>query len=296
MFRKSLASAGLAIALSLTGASALAQDAGAWQSVKKAGVLRCGAAVAPPYVMHDPKTGEYSGFFSELCRNFGEKVLKVKVEFVDTTWDNIVAGLQSNKWDLSMALNDTPEREKAIAFSAPATDYNVTLVYNKNNPKNLERRARHRGHRQAGRDRRGHVGRGAGQGHHGRAQTGSGDAPARQRRDTPRADVETRRPARGRQHHQHAVDRSTSRLGRGDPAEPAARTAGSRIRHPQGHARRRCRPAQHVSRRAGEVGERRQADQDIRSGDARIEQVTSVRLAPHVGEIHVFCSNHDCPA
>lgn len=114
---------------------ARADDANAWQSVKKAGVLRCGAAVAPPYVMRDPKTGAYSGFFSELCRGFAQNVLKVKVEFVDTTWDNIVAGLQSDKWDLSMALNDTPEREKAISFSAPATDYNVSLAYNKNNPK-----------------------------------------------------------------------------------------------------------------------------------------------------------------
>ncbi|MGU7774803.1 substrate-binding periplasmic protein [Burkholderia sp. MR1-5-21] len=106
-----------------------------WAGVKKAGVLRCGAAVAPPYVMRDPKTGTYSGFFSDLCRDFGQNVLKVKVEFVDTTWDNIVAGLQSDKWDLSMALNDTPEREKAVAFSAPATDYNVSFVYNKHNPK-----------------------------------------------------------------------------------------------------------------------------------------------------------------
>ncbi|RZF23648.1 transporter substrate-binding domain-containing protein [Paraburkholderia sp. UYCP14C] len=124
----------LAAALSMF-AVAPAQADDAWQSVKKAGVLRCGAAVAPPYVMRDPKTGDYSGFFSELCRNFGEKVLKVKVEFVDTTWDNIVAGLQSDKWDLSLALNDTPEREKAVSFSVGAIPYNVSLVYNKNNPK-----------------------------------------------------------------------------------------------------------------------------------------------------------------
>ncbi|MGF6652436.1 polar amino acid transport system substrate-binding protein [Paraburkholderia youngii] len=117
------------------GIPAHADDASTWQSVRKAGVLRCGAAIAPPYVMRDPKTGEYSGFFSDLCRSFGRDVLKVKVEFVDTTWDNIVAGLQSDKWDLSMALNDTPERQKAISFSAPATDYNVSFAYNKNNPK-----------------------------------------------------------------------------------------------------------------------------------------------------------------
>lgn len=125
----------VAIASLGAGAQVRAEDTGTWQGVKKAGVLRCGAAVAPPYVMRDPKTGEYSGFFSELCRDFGQNFLKVKVEFVDTSWDNIVAGLQSEKWDLSMALNDTPERRKAISFSAPATDYNVSFVYNKNNPK-----------------------------------------------------------------------------------------------------------------------------------------------------------------
>jgi len=85
--------------------------------------------------MRDPKTGEYSGFFVDLCREFGERVLKVKVEFVDATWENIVAGLQSDKWDLSMALNDTPQRRNAIAFSMPATDYSVSFAYNKNNPK-----------------------------------------------------------------------------------------------------------------------------------------------------------------
>lgn len=106
-----------------------------WANVKKEGVLRCGAAVAPPYVMRDPKTGTYSGFFADLCRDFGQNVLKVKVQFVDTTWDNIVAGLQANKWDLSLALNNTPERAKAISFSSAASNYEVSFVYNKSNPK-----------------------------------------------------------------------------------------------------------------------------------------------------------------
>lgn len=106
-----------------------------WARVKKEGVLRCGAAVAPPYVMRDPKTGNYSGFFSELCRDFGQNVLKVKVQFVDTTWDNIVAGLQAGKWDLSLALNNTPERAKAVGFSTGASNYEISLVYNKSNKK-----------------------------------------------------------------------------------------------------------------------------------------------------------------
>ncbi len=115
--------------------SAQAADAGLWSEVQKAGVLRCGAAVLPPYVMRDPATGKYSGYFAELCRDFGERILKVKVEFVDTTWDNQVAGLQSGKWDLSIALNQTPERALAVAFSAPATTYEISFLSNKDNPK-----------------------------------------------------------------------------------------------------------------------------------------------------------------
>ena len=118
-----------------TSSTTYAQDANTWQSVRKAGVLRCGVATSPPYTMKDPLTGNYSGVFPELCRDFAEKVLKVKVEYVDTTWDNIVAGLQSDKWDVSLSLNDTPERRKAISFTEPVIDYSVTLAYNKNNPK-----------------------------------------------------------------------------------------------------------------------------------------------------------------
>lgn len=117
---------------------AQAAEGSLWQDVQKAGVLRCGAAVAAPYVMRDARSGDYSGYFVDLCRDFGERVLKVKVAFVDTNWDNLVAGLQSNKWDLAMALNQTPERALAVAFTVPATDYQVSLLVNKDNPKLAE--------------------------------------------------------------------------------------------------------------------------------------------------------------
>lgn len=133
VIRQSLICAGAVSGL-LLGMSAQA-DGGTWKEVKEAGVLRCGVAVSPPYTMRDARTGEYSGVFSALCKGFGENVLKVKVEFLDTNWDNIVAGLQSSKWDMSLALNDTPERRKAISFSHAAVDYSVTFAYNKNNSK-----------------------------------------------------------------------------------------------------------------------------------------------------------------
>ncbi|MBB4570806.1 substrate-binding periplasmic protein [Rhizobium leucaenae] len=125
----------LALMGGLSATAAYAQTAdGYWQGVQKAGVLRCGAAVAPPYVMRDPATGEYSGFFADLCKEFAD-VLKVKPQFVDTTWDNIVAGLQAGKWDVSLALNRTPARAMAVQFSIPAMEYQISLAYNKNNPK-----------------------------------------------------------------------------------------------------------------------------------------------------------------
>jgi len=98
-------------------------------------VLRCGAALADPHVMKDPRTNQYSGTFAWLCRDFGENVLKVKVEFIDATWETLVAGLQSNQWDIGMAMNSTPERALAITFSAPVTAYQVSLAMQQNNPK-----------------------------------------------------------------------------------------------------------------------------------------------------------------
>jgi polar amino acid transport system substrate-binding protein len=130
---------GAAAAVALMGhPAAQAAEPTLWQNVQKAGVLRCGAAVAAPYVMRDARSGDYSGYFVDLCRDFGEKVLKVKVEFVDTNWDNLVAGLQGGKWDLAMALNQTPERAMAVAFTVPATDYQISMLVNKDNPKFAE--------------------------------------------------------------------------------------------------------------------------------------------------------------
>jgi polar amino acid transport system substrate-binding protein len=130
--------AAAALVASVIAGGAQAQDgASYWQNVQSQGVLRCGAAVAPPYVMRDPATGEYSGFFADLCREFAA-VLEVEPEFVDTTWDNIVAGLQAGRWDMSLALNRTPVRAMAVNFSIPAMEYQISLVYNKANPKIAE--------------------------------------------------------------------------------------------------------------------------------------------------------------
>lgn len=124
------------VGVAMTAPAARAQTAeGYWQEVQKRGALRCGVALAPPHVMRDPSTGTYSGLFVDFCNEFAEKVLGVKAEMVDTTWDQMVAGLQAGRWDLSLALNRTPKRALAIAFSAPVWAYQISLVYDKANPK-----------------------------------------------------------------------------------------------------------------------------------------------------------------
>jgi polar amino acid transport system substrate-binding protein len=119
----------------MTAAPAHAAEPTTFAAIRKAGELRCGAALAPPFVVRDPKTGGYTGAFSDLCRRFGEEVLKVKVTFVDTTWDNMIAGLQTDKWDFAMAINRTPVREQVINFSTAVVRNDTNFLYSTKDPK-----------------------------------------------------------------------------------------------------------------------------------------------------------------
>lgn len=53
----------------------------------------------------------------------------MKPEFVDTTWDNIVAGLQAGKWDVSLAYHKENPKVPASAVSVADLDVEgVTMV------------------------------------------------------------------------------------------------------------------------------------------------------------------------
>lgn len=126
---------GLAMTCGMELPPAYGQDEGGyWEKIQQRGVLRCGAASAPPYILRDPKTAAYSGIFVDLCRQFGEQ-LGVRIEIVDTTWDNMVAGLQAGRWDVSMALNRTPRRALAVNYSDTVWDFRISGLYDHSNPK-----------------------------------------------------------------------------------------------------------------------------------------------------------------
>ena len=81
--------------------------------------MTIGVAPSKNLVLMNPRTNEHEGFVADDIRNFG-KLTGIKVEFVETTWGGLIAGLQAGKWDAIMTgLAATPERAAAIAFTEP---------------------------------------------------------------------------------------------------------------------------------------------------------------------------------
>jgi polar amino acid transport system substrate-binding protein len=78
-------------------------------------IVRVGAAVGPPFMFRDAQGG-WTSFSAELVRQFGEYE-HVKIEFVDTTWPTIIAGLQTNKYDVVQPINANAQRKLAVDFT-----------------------------------------------------------------------------------------------------------------------------------------------------------------------------------
>jgi ABC-type amino acid transport substrate-binding protein len=80
------------------------------------GRLRAGVAVAAPWLLQDPATNAYYGPAADVVERIGE-ALGVPVEYVDSGWDVLIAGLQSDKFDLTVApMFATPQRMEVVDF------------------------------------------------------------------------------------------------------------------------------------------------------------------------------------
>ena len=96
--------------------------------VKSAGELKIGIAAAPPYVVLDPSSGQWTGPYADFARYWANQ-LGVKATFVQSTFETMVAGIQANAFQIGMDLTDTPVRERAITFSTPISyDIGVLIV------------------------------------------------------------------------------------------------------------------------------------------------------------------------
>ena len=128
-----MAVCGTIVGLGLACGSASANE-DFWKKVQQEGVLKVGGAEATPYQMRDPKTGEWSGVYIDILRMLADQ-LGVKLQVIDTTWDDLVAGLVSGKWDIAPSLNRTVKRSLVVNYSIPAHAYQISFVFKKTNSK-----------------------------------------------------------------------------------------------------------------------------------------------------------------
>ena len=71
-----------------------------------------------PFTFHD-KDGKLTGFDVEIIEKVAQK-LGWKVEFKETAWDGMYAGLNAKRFDvIANQTNPSPERLKKYDYSAP---------------------------------------------------------------------------------------------------------------------------------------------------------------------------------
>ena len=99
--------------------------------IKKAGVLTVATeGTYRPFTFHEAGGGELTGYDVEVARAVGDE-LGVKVEFAETQWDAIFAGLDAGRFDMianQVSIND--EREADYDFSKPYTVSPGVIVVN----------------------------------------------------------------------------------------------------------------------------------------------------------------------
>ena len=93
--------------------------AGGVDEIIKAGVLRvCTPGDYKPFAFAKPD-GTYEGIDVDLMQSLATS-LGVKVEWVKTTWANLMADFTGNKCDIAVGgISVTLDRQKRVAFSAP---------------------------------------------------------------------------------------------------------------------------------------------------------------------------------
>lgn len=81
--------------------------------------VKIGYIPSPPGTIKDSASGEVTGYYVEGVR-YMFKAINVEVEFVETTWANFAAGLQSGQFDFSIAGTfATIQRAGAVEFTRP---------------------------------------------------------------------------------------------------------------------------------------------------------------------------------
>jgi ABC-type amino acid transport substrate-binding protein len=113
-------------------AVAASAEAGSWmEDIQDQGELRVGVAIAPPMTVREK--GELGGPNLIPLQHLADE-LGVKLTPVSANWNNIVAGLQADRYDVAANLDSTLERAKSIQFSDPVYEYQGVFVIRADSP------------------------------------------------------------------------------------------------------------------------------------------------------------------
>ena len=93
--------------------------------VLERGTLRVGVAFYAPTSIETPE-GDIKGVDIDVTAMFAES-LGVDVEYVPVGWDVIAAGVQSGRYDMTVTLVESEEREQVLDFSDPL--YSVDQLF-----------------------------------------------------------------------------------------------------------------------------------------------------------------------
>lgn len=106
----------LAAALGLS-AAAWAQEASFLERIEQHGkIIVATDGAYPPFSFHD-ESGKLTGYDVEVTRAVGEK-LGVEIEFKETLWDGMLAGLKAGRFDLVANQVTLHSEERRANFSA----------------------------------------------------------------------------------------------------------------------------------------------------------------------------------
>ena len=113
------------------------------------GMLSVGVEIGyPPMEYYDTDNVTLIGFDIELTKAIAAK-LGLTVNYIDTAWDSIFAGLDTNKYDIAVNITILPERLQKFNFTKPYIDSSMTIVTAKNSSVRIERPEDIKGYRAA---------------------------------------------------------------------------------------------------------------------------------------------------
>jgi ABC-type amino acid transport substrate-binding protein len=99
------------------GSFVAAQEESALYRIKRTGVIRIGWAAHVPWMRLDEKTNKVVGISADVYDELTKALGNLRIEWIADSWVTIIAGLQSNKFDIVFPLAFSIERALACEFT-----------------------------------------------------------------------------------------------------------------------------------------------------------------------------------